>query len=382
MSLWKGCVVLWNKLNYKRRQSLFNGDFNWDSKVEYDEFKGWIGSGTTQQIIRKNDHAWRAFFKLLKLKDGGKLPQNIKHVSPPGYWKDKMIICIRNDCYRIDGRNIILPFKLKGRIKGKPRWHGKQGTLEFHYNKSKRCWYAYQSVVTEPEFKPCGHKRAFVDFGVKYPITAVVDGNEIPVAYNGSPLLSDWWYWNHKIAKHQSILKVVNGRETSEHLNMLYRTRKLRFRQAINTYIKRFVNYCWEQGVSEIVAGNLTGIRDNGSMGRKTNAMVNNFWSHKYITDRLKYTAENYGIRLVLVDERSTSSMCPRCGSEEKTRRGRLYKCKFCGLEAHRDAVGAVNIGVANPSGSGHTNWAMARPEVVKAFCPSHISNLKGIPAL
>lgn len=61
-----GCAVLWNKLNFKRRQSFFKGQFDWDSKIEYDEFKGWIGSATAQQIIRKNDANWRGFFTLLK----------------------------------------------------------------------------------------------------------------------------------------------------------------------------------------------------------------------------------------------------------------------------------------------------------------------------
>jgi len=381
-SLGKGCAVLWNKLNYKRRQAFFNGEFEWEWKEEYNAFRGWVGSATAQNICRKNGQAWKAFFSLLKLKGGGKLPENIKHVSPPGYWKDRMIICIRNESYRINGRTLTLPFKLKGRIKGRPRWSGKQGQLELHYDKSKRCWYAYQSIVTEPMHQPSGHRKAFVDFGVKYPITAVIEGVGTPVAYSGASMLSDWWYRNHQIAGHMSELKKVNGRKKSKQLNRLYCIRKRRFRQAVCELVRDFVERCHEVGVDEIVAGDLTGICGNGSMGRKTNSMVNNFWSHKYVTDRLRWTAENFGIKLTLVDERGTSSVCPRCGSGDKTRRGRLYKCKSCGLEAHRDVVGAVNIGAANPMGSGHTNWTMARPEVVNDFNSFHTSDLEGIPAL
>jgi hypothetical protein len=44
-----------------------------------------------------------------------------------------------------------------------------------------------------------------------------------------------------------------------------------------------------------------------------------------------------------LVNEHDTSKTCPRCGRQYKPH-GRVYRCPTCGLVAHRDAVGAVNI--------------------------------------
>ena len=32
-------AVLWNKVNYKRRQTFFAGSIDWDTKEEYEEFK-------------------------------------------------------------------------------------------------------------------------------------------------------------------------------------------------------------------------------------------------------------------------------------------------------------------------------------------------------
>ncbi len=63
-----GCSTLWNKLNYKRRESFFDEDeeFDWSSDELYDEFKSWIGSATAQQIVRKNNSAWKSYFSLLK----------------------------------------------------------------------------------------------------------------------------------------------------------------------------------------------------------------------------------------------------------------------------------------------------------------------------
>jgi len=84
-------AVLWNKVNYIRRQSFFNGKFDWKEGVNelYDEFKPILGSAIAQQIIRKNDEAWRSFLKLLRLKQQGKLPKHIQKISPPRYWKDR-----------------------------------------------------------------------------------------------------------------------------------------------------------------------------------------------------------------------------------------------------------------------------------------------------
>jgi len=64
--------VLWNKLNYVRRQSFFKNCFRWNRGVEelYNSFKMILGSAVTQEIIRKNDEAWRSFFKLKSLSAG------------------------------------------------------------------------------------------------------------------------------------------------------------------------------------------------------------------------------------------------------------------------------------------------------------------------
>ncbi|MHA1754096.1 MAG: helix-turn-helix domain-containing protein, partial [Candidatus Odinarchaeia archaeon] len=168
-------AVLWNNVNYKRRQSFFSGEVDWDTKEEYGEFKKILGSATAQQIIRKNDEAWRSFLKLLRLKKQGRLPKYINRVSPPRYWKDrltgrrKLMTVIRNDCYRIEEVNrkkwLILPKGLRIRVTGEIRWKGKQGRLEIHYDDLTGRWYAYQSVeVNQPS--TTSPVKAFVDLGV------------------------------------------------------------------------------------------------------------------------------------------------------------------------------------------------------------------------
>ena len=390
LNLCEMSAVLWNKLNYIRRQSFFGGRFEWEECVAelYNEFKRIIGAATAQQIIRKNNEAWRSFFALLKLKSQGKLPSHIHKISPPRYWKDrksgrrKPMTVIRNDLYRIEEEGkkkcLVLPKGLK-KIKatGSIRWKGKRGRLEIFYDDLTGRWYAHQSVeVDQPRHTiPPTSTKAFVDLGVTNIITAWIEGERRCVAFSGKPLLSDWWYWSRKISEHQSELKRVNGRNTSKHLRKLYRRRQRRFRHAINTIVHRFSKLCLRKSVSEIIVGDVSHIRDNNDKGNKINAMIHNFWSFRYIVERLKTTAENFGISVRVVSERGTSSKCPWCNSKNVRKHKRLFKCLSCGIEAHRDVVGALNIALLYGEGF---NGVLAHPAVLMDCKPTRHLAIQG----
>jgi transposase len=89
----------------------------------------------------------------------------------------------------------------------------------------------------------------------------------------------------------------TNGRKKSKQLSELYRIRKNRFRHAVAAFVRQLVMDLYARGVSTIVIGELTGTRSGSSHGRQGNAMVHNCWSHKHVADRLKWTAEECGIK-------------------------------------------------------------------------------------
>ncbi|MEM1606108.1 MAG: hypothetical protein QXW41_07700 [Fervidicoccaceae archaeon] len=81
---------LWKEVNYVRRRMFFETkrvDLKSTYKEFYERYKKLIGSATTQQILNKNNEAWRGFFSSLKAKREGRLPPFIKKVNPPGYRK-------------------------------------------------------------------------------------------------------------------------------------------------------------------------------------------------------------------------------------------------------------------------------------------------------
>ncbi len=392
-SLCEMSAVLWNKLNYIRRQAFFEGRFDWKEGVDelYNEFKRILGSATAQQIIRKNNSAWRSFFALLKLKNQGKLPSHIRKISPPRYWKDRlsgrrklMTVIRRNDCYRIEevrGKKwLVLPKGLKVRITGEIKWRGKQGRLEIFYDDLTGRWYAYQSVEVNQPSAISPEKRAFVDLGVINVITAWIEGEKQPIAFSGKPLLAHWWYWTKKIAHYQSIAKKVNGVNTTKRIRKYYRKRQLRFRHAVNTIIYRFVKLCYEKGVTEIIVGDVGGIRQNNNKGNKVNAMIHNFWSFRYIIGRIITTAENFAIKIKLVKENYTSSVCPFCGTKGRRITRGLFHCPKCNQIMNADVVGCLNIAkkckaiIPNPSWRGRDNGVLAHPAVL------HLGGLQTSP--
>jgi putative transposase len=250
----------------------------------------------------------------------------------------------RCDSYRMREGRLDLPHHLSIPFKGELKWTAKQGRLEVAWDTLSEKWRVFQAVEVKPIITPLGSKTCYIDLGVRNLATVWMPEWRQPIAYHSGRLLADWWYWTNRVARHQQRLAAVNGKKKSKQLARLYRIRKKRFRHAVATFARQLVKGLYSQGVSSIVIGELTGIRNGNPHGRQGNAMVHNYWSHKHIADRLRWTAEEYGIKIETVSEAYTSQTCPRCHSRYSLRVLRGFRCLDCGLEAHRDAVGVLNI--------------------------------------
>jgi len=306
-ALWEladNCARLWNEFNFERRQAYIHyRKFSWYPKHFYEKYAPLIGSATAQEIINKNNEAWRSFLALKRLEAKGNLPSHIEKVSMPRYWKRNgrrdLRIIIRKDCYKMDGKYVHLPKGLRLRWKGCLKWRGKQGRLEIIYDDADEVWRGFMVVEVEKPPIRGGNKPLYIDLGVRCLATIWYKGMKQPIAFRGGELLWDWWYWTRKIAKEQSRLARVNKIRTSRKLRKFYRIRQRRFRHAVNAMIKWIVKYAHQSGLSKIVVGNLKGIRENNHKNAKANSMIHNFWSFKWIIQRLKGKAEEYGIEVV-----------------------------------------------------------------------------------
>jgi IS605 OrfB family transposase len=115
---------------------------------------------------------------------------------------------------------------------------------------------------------------------------------------------------------------------------------------------KQVITFAVQQRVGTLVVGDPKGITKHDA-GRVQNGRLRQ-WRRTHLLQALRDKAEQAGIVVRLVDERGTSSTCPACQRRVAKPTGRRFQCPRCGLQGHRDLVGAHNI--AAKAGGGTTS--------------------------
>lgn len=77
----------------------------------------------------------------------------------------------------------------------------------------------------------------------------------------------------------------------------------------------------------------------NNDKSSKTNAVIHNFRSFRYMVERLKTTAENFRIKVRLIKEKLHIIDYPFCGTKGRG----LFYCSKCN-QMNTDVVGCLNI--------------------------------------
>ncbi|HKN49455.1 MAG TPA: transposase [Actinomycetota bacterium] len=115
-----------------------------------------------------------------------------------------------------------------------------------------------------------------------------------------------------------------------------------RVRQAHHEAAKSVMSWLVDHEVGTVVVGDPKGITTRGCGHRQNLALRN--WRCTHLLACLSDKAELAGIKVVLVNERGTSSTCSECNKGVPKPRGRSFSCPHCGHRCHRDLVGARNI--------------------------------------
>lgn len=361
--------AMWNIGNYQRRQAFFDKEIknpSYSSQCKdlktiplYKE----LGSAYSQQILRKLDKSWQSFWNSLK-------SDNIDHnVSIPDYFKNyttnqtlpKLLIC-RNDCYRIDDRYIYIScskdlkqqYGIKGLLKirynGVRKWKGKQKAMEIKYIPHIKKFYAYQTE--EVDNIPIEIKEANVcsiDLGIKRYMSAYIkNGIDINLIYDSEHIFEEYSKITSKIASYQAIAKKDNEKYTTKRINRMFLKRCRKLTNYMNNIIAHLFRKLKQYKVSKVIIGDLKGIRDAKlpeyfRNKNKINQMIQNFWSFDIFKKKIENKCEEFGIELIIINERGTSSTCPSCGIKVKPN-DRSFTCSHCGYKNDRDVVGSINI--------------------------------------
>jgi IS605 OrfB family transposase len=126
-----------------------------------------------------------------------------------------------------------------------------------------------------------------------------------------------------------------------------------RVRQAHHEAARAVVALAIKERVGTLLVGHPRGITQR-DFGRRHNLRLRN-WRRTHLVQALRDKAELAGIRVVLVDERGSSSTCPQCRRRVPKPRGRGFVCPHCNFQGHRDLVGACNIAATGGGGTSIT---------------------------
>ena len=190
-----------------------------------------------------------------------------------------------------------------------------------------------------------GNAVVAVDLGEIHP-AALTDGIEV-VVVTARRLRATRQYTVKRVAEIRSAQdRKKQGSRRWKRLqarkNRFLAQQQRRTRDIEHKVSRAVVDWAKERQAGTLAVGDVRDVADGKRLSAKSQQKIG-LWSHGTIRQYVTYKAQAEGIGVELVDEHGTSKTCPRCGRQYKPR-GRIYRCPACGLVAHRDAVGSVNI--------------------------------------
>jgi putative transposase len=218
--------------------------------------------------------------------------------------------------------------------------------LVYNHKRKKYQWHLVIDDGQEPPEAP-GDNAVSVDLGEIHP--AVVSDHSQAVVFSVRELRAVIQYRNKRLAeitRLQSRCKKKSRRwwrlQRLKNEIRAYCERKIR--DILHKVSRAVVAWAIERKAGLIVIGDVRDIGNGKRLARKSQQKISQ-WPHGRLRRYIRYKAAMAGIEVVLEGEAYTSQTCPdlECGHRHKAK-GRNFKCPQCGLEAHRDVVGAANI--------------------------------------
>ena len=161
-------------------------------------------------------------------------------------------------------------------------------------------------------------------------------------------------YFHKEIARVQSQWygqqseKGVKHPVTSKHIRKLHKKKQDSVRDYLHKTTRYLAEYCREQGITCVVAGDIRNIRREKNLGHRTNQKFHSL-PYNRIYMMLEYKLKRYGIRFVKQEE-SYTSQCIPLSPEVKKKYAEPSNRKHRGMYRderkiyNADAVGAYNI--------------------------------------
>jgi putative transposase len=226
-----------------------------------------------------------------------------------------------------------------------------------------RLWLAVTAVVPVQDHDLDSGRVAGVDLGIIHPYAVVTQDAGLLVS--GRAIRADNWLHlkdqqarRAKAARRAPAPAQRGSRRWRRHrarVHWVEARHRRRVHSAQHQAARQVITFAVQQRIGILLVGDPRGITKHDA-GRVQNRRLQQ-WHRIHLLQALRDKAELAGIIVRLVDERGTSATCPVCQQRVAKPSGRRFRCSHCGLEGHRDLVGAANI--AAKAGGGPTSTGL-----------------------
>ena len=248
---------------------------------------------------------------------------------------------INKDVFSINSLNgrLKIPYEIKGMEK---YFDGSYsfGTAKLVKNKSKY----YLHIPATKDYPNCEipniNNIVGIDLGLNF-IATTYDSQGNTKFFNGKPI-------KHFRGRYKELRKRLQEKQTPSSRKRLKSIGKRE-----NRYITD-VNHQITKALVDLYGSNtlfvledLSGVRNATEKVRIKDRYVSVSWAYYQFQQMLEYKASLVGSKVIYVDPRYTSQMCPKCGHIEKTNRDKknhMFCCKNCNYKSNDDRIGAMNL--------------------------------------
>lgn len=304
---------LYNEANYVIRQEFIETgkyikykDMNFDFKT-HENYKLTFSqpANCTLRLLDKN---WKAFF--VSLKDWSKNPDKYftKPKLPKYLKKDgRFPWMIPNNqlVYNYEKGTVYIRNRLLNDYKWKCRCLGR--IIQVRFIPRGSCYVMEIVYETEiPDVKLASERISSIDLGVDNLVTMTNNIGLNPIIINGKGIKSINQYYNKRLAKEKSLLKIRHGKDWSNKLDSITFKRYQRIKNYMHNASSYIMNWCIKNDIDTLVVGKNKEWKQNADMSKCSNQKFVSI-PYQMLLQKLQYKCENVGIKYIETDESYSS---------------------------------------------------------------------------
>lgn len=348
---------LYNEANYVIRQEFIsNGDYinYFDMNKEFKTHENYklTFSQPANCTLRVLDKNWKSYFRAIKdwKKNPSKylgMPKLPKYLKKDGRFP--WMIPNNQLHYNYEKGTVHISNRLLNDYEWKCRCIGR--IIQVRFIPRGSCYVMEIVYETEiPDVKIESNRIASIDLGVDNLVTLTNNIGLNPIIINGKGIKSINQYYNKRLAKEKSLLKIRHGKDWSKKLDSITFKRYQRIKNYMHNTSAYIVKWCVENDIDTLVVGKNKEWKQNTEMSKQSNQKFVSI-PYQKLLQQLQYKCENVGIKYIETEESYSSGTSFLDGEEptkqnyDKSRRIErgLFKSNS-GLLINSDVNGSLQI--------------------------------------